>query len=193
MSMPPGAYSSSQAPRKENVPKGYEQFAINNYTPEQEKVFSQSAGLLDPNSQTARLAAGDQSMFGEMEAPALRQFNELSGGIASKFSGAGMGARKSSGFQNTMSSASQDFASQLQSKRLELRNNAIKDMMGMSEQFLGFRPQEKGLIQKPPKEKTQWGSMIGTGLGAVVGGVYGGPAGAQAGAAIGGAGGSLFD
>ncbi len=192
MGMPSGAYSSSQA-RKESVPEGYEQFAINNYTPEQERVFKQSESLIRPDSFTARIAAGDSGEFAAMEAPAMRQFNDLQGGLASKFSGMGMGGRSSSGFQNTMTSASQDFASQLQAKRLELRNKAIADMMGMSSQFLNFKPQEKGLIQKPPKEKTQWGSMIGTGLGAVVGGVYGGPAGAMAGSSIGGAAGGLFD
>ena len=192
-SMPQGAYSSSQAPRQESVPKGYKQFAINNYTPEQEQAFQGAGGLISPDSFTSRLARGDQSAFGEMEEPALRQFNDIQGGIASKFSGMGMGSRNSSGFQNSLTSAGQDFASQLQSKRMELRNNAIKDMMGMTSEFLGYRPQEKGLVQKPPKEKKQWGSMIGSGLGAVVGGVYGGPAGAMAGSSIGGAAGGLFD
>jgi hypothetical protein len=192
MGMPSGAYSSSQA-RKENIPEGYEQFAINNYTPEQERVFKQTESLIRPDSFMARLAAGDSGEFAAMEAPALRQFNEMQGGLASRFSGIGMGGRNSSGFQNTMTSASQDFASQLQAKRLELRNKAISDMMGMSSQFLNFKPQEKGLVQKPPVEKKQWGSMIGTGLGAVVGGVYGGPAGAMVGSSIGGAAGGLFD
>lgn len=193
--MPRGAYSSSQAPRKENVPKGYEQFSINNYTPEQERVFSNAEGLISPESFTSRLAAGDQSAFGEMEEPALRQFNDIQGGIASKFSGMGMGSRNSSGFQNSMTSAGQDFASQLQSKRMELRNKAIQDMMGMSSQFLGFKPQEKGLVEKPPKEEKKggWGSTLGSIGGGIVGGIYGGPAGAQLGMAGGGALGGMFD
>lgn len=192
MGMPSGAYSSSQA-RKENIPEGYEKFSVNNYTPEQERVFKASEGLIKPDSFTARLAAGDSGEFAAMEAPALRQFGEMQGGLASRFSGMGMGGRSSSGFQNTMTSASQDFASQLQSKRLELRNKAISDMMGMSSQFLNFKPQETGLLQKPPKEKKQWGSMIGSVGGGIIGGVYGGPAGAMAGSAAGGALGGMFD
>jgi len=155
-SMPRGAYSSNQAPRQEKTPSGYRQFAQNKYTPEQERVFGNSEGLISPDSFTSRLAQGDQSAFGEMEEPALRQFNDISGGLASKFSGMGMGSRNSSGFQNAMTSASQDFASQLQSKRLELRNQAIKDMMGMSKEFLNFEPQETGLVKKREKKPSYW-------------------------------------
>ena len=157
--MPTGAYSSSQA-RQQKVPSGYRQFAINQYTPEQESAFQGVGGLIDPNSFTSRLAKGDQSAFEEMEQPALRQFNDIQGGIASKFSGMGMGGRKSSGFQNALTSAGQDFASQLQAKRLELRNQAIRDMMGMSEQFLGFRPQDKGLVEKGKKPMPFWQQMM---------------------------------
>jgi hypothetical protein len=166
-SMPTGAYSSQQG-RKEKRPSGYRDYAINMYTPEQEQVFQQSQGLIDPNSFTSRLAKGDQSAFSEMEEPALRQFGDLQAGLASRFSGMGMGGQKSSGFQNALTSAGQDFASQLQAKRMELRNQAIKDMMGMSSQFLGFKPQEKGLVQKGPK-KPGWGEAIGTAFGVLPG------------------------
>jgi hypothetical protein len=187
-SMPLGAYSSNQAPRQQKRPSGYREFAINNYTPEQEQAFQGAGGLISPDSFTSRLARGDQGAFGEMEEPALRQFNDITGGLASKFSGMGMGSRNSSGFQNAMTSAGQDFASQLQSKRLELRNQAIKDMMGMTSEFLGYRPQEKGLVQKKQKQKSSWGSLIGAGLGAAGGAFFGNPMmGAQLGGAVGGA------
>jgi hypothetical protein len=187
-SMPRGAYSSSQAPREEKTPSGYRQFSQNMYTPEQEQVMQQSQSLFSPDSFTSRLAQGDQSAFDEMETPALQQFSGLQGNIASRFSGMGQGATRSSGFKNTMSQAGQDFASQLQSKRLELRNQAIKDMMGMTSEFLGYRPQEKGLVQKKQKQKTSWGSLIGAGLGAAGGAFFGNPMmGAQLGGAVGGA------
>lgn len=136
-------------PRKEKVPKGYSKGAINNYTPEQEQIFQQSAQQLGPGSYLSRLAGGDQSLYEEMEAPAHRQFNELQGGIASRFSGQGTGGRKNSGFQNTQNQAASNFAQDLQSKRMELRNTAIKDLMGMSDQFLNQRAQEKTLTEKP--------------------------------------------
>lgn len=177
--MPTGAYSSQQA-RKQKLPSGYREFAINQYTPEQEQAFQGASGLISPDSFTSRLARGDQSAFGEMEEPALRQFNDLQAGIASKFSGMGMGGQRSSGFQNALTSAGQDFASQLQAKRMELRNQAIKDMMGMSEKFLGFRPQEKGLVQKRQKGGG-WGEAVGTGFGILPGLATGDTAGAMKG------------
>lgn len=173
--MPTGAFSS----RQEKTPSGYRQFAQNKFDPLQEQVYSGAFGLLGPQSFTSRLAQGDQSAFGEMEEPALRQFNDITGGIASKFSGMGMGGRSSSGFQNALTSAGQDFASQLQSKRLELRNQAIKDMMGMSKEFLNFEPQETGLVKKRQKQPTwlQQGYLkasegLGRGLGMAATGGY---------------------
>jgi len=152
MGMPSGAYSSQQAPMKEKRPHGFQQFAINNYTPEQQRLFGDSFQHLGKDSYLNRLAMGDQSMFDEIEAPALRQFNQLQGGLASRFSGMGLGARKGSGFQNTMNAAAQDFAGQLQSQRSEMRNKAILDLMGLSNQLLNQRPQEKGYAEKPHKE-----------------------------------------
>ena len=155
MAMPPGAYSSKQPLMEEKRPHGFSKYAVNNYTPEQQKLFRQGFEHLDRDSYTSRLARGDQSQFEEMEAPALRQFNELQGGLASRFSGQGMGARKSSGFQNTSNAAASDFASQLQANRQELQRQAILDMMGMSDKLLNQRPQERGFVEKPHKET--WG------------------------------------
>ena len=166
--LPTGAFSS----RQEKTPSGYRQFAQNMYTPEQEQAYSGAFGMLGPDSFTSRLARGDQGAFAEMEAPAMQQFNALQGNISSRFSGMGQGARNSSGFQNTMSQAGQDFASQLQANRLQLRNQAIKDMMGMTSEFLGYRPQEKGLVNKRQKQPTwlqqgflQASKGLGQGLG----------------------------
>src|SRR5438445_13483210 len=91
--------------QKEKVPTGYRKGTINQFTPEQFQLLNQMIGQIGPNSYTSRLAGGDQSTFGEMEAPALQQFSGLMGGLASRYSGAGMGARRSSGFQNESSSA----------------------------------------------------------------------------------------
>src|ERR1700677_4482110 len=95
------------------APKG-SSFA-SNYTPQQQSLFENQFSHVDPNSYTSRLASGDQSMFQEIEAPALRQFNELQGQNASRFSGMGLGARRGSGFQNYQNQATSDFAQDLQS------------------------------------------------------------------------------
>jgi len=141
---------------------------------------------LGPESYLSRLAGGDQSLFNEIEAPALRQFSELQGGLASRFSGAGsFGARKSSGFQNTMSAAASNFAQDLQSQRQALQRQAIQDLMGFSNTILNQRPYERSLYEKPEKQPSGWGAAIGGGLGGVGGFLAGGPAGALKGAQLG--------
>ncbi len=138
--------------------KGYNVGQIQNFTPEMMDLFSQLMGQLGPDSFLSKLAGGDQSMFEEMEKPALRQFGELQGGLASKFSGMGMGGRRSSGFGNTMNQATSDFAQGLQSKRTDMRMNALKELMGMGNQLLGQKPYETTLTKKPP---SFWESLMG--------------------------------
>jgi len=169
------------------IPKGYKSGQLQQFTPEQMQLFSQLFGHVSPDSQTGRLASGDQSMFGEIEAPALRQFQELQGQLGSRFSGmGGLGARKSSGFQNTMNSAASNFAQELQSNRQNLMRQALQDLMGYSGELLGQRPQENFLIKK---QQNPWvdiaGKFAGAIPGAVAGYMTGGPAGAASGAASG--------
>jgi len=133
---------------KNKVPKGYQQGTIQNYTPQQMQLFESMFGNVGPNSYTSRLAQGDESLFNEMEAPAFRQFNELQGQNASRFSGMGMGARRGSGFQNQQNAATSNFAQDLQSRRQELQRNAIKDLMGMSSDLLEQRPSETFFTKK---------------------------------------------
>ena len=94
------------------------------------------------------LAGGDQSQFEQLEAPALKQFGALQGNIASRFSGMGAGARRSSGFQNTMNQATTDFAQQLQSQRMGLQQQAIRDLQGLSGSLLQQKPYEQFLTEK---------------------------------------------
>ncbi len=181
MTMPSGAYSSngsySNAPHqvRDQDPEGYSSYKLNTYTDPQMQLHGQQFGQVAPNSYLSRLAAGDTSEFSQMEKPALQQFNALQGNIASRFSGMGMGSRNSSGFQNQMSAASQDFAGQLQANRAKMRQQAIMDLMGLSNQILGQRPYEKGLAQEPHEEQGKalggWGSVIG-GVGGGIAGMY---------------------
>lgn len=152
---------------EESIPGGYREYKLNQFTPQQMELYDQLFQYLGPDSYLARLASGDESLFEEMEAPALRQFSELQGNIANRFSGAGMGGRRSSGFYNTMGKASSDFAQELASRRNQLRHQAIQDLMGMSHTLLGERPFEKGLIpkyQKPSREgggSSGWEQLLG--------------------------------
>ena len=135
----------------DKVPKGYKTGQVQQFTPEQLQLFQQLFSHVGPDSFLSKLASGDQSQFAEMEAPALRQFGELQGNIASRFSGMGQGGRHSSGFQNTMNAAAGDFAQRLQSQRLGLQNQAVQDLIGMSNQLLNQRPYDRQLIKKAPQ------------------------------------------
>ncbi len=185
-----GFKSSMGAGQTGNViPKGYKAGQLQNFSPEQMDLFQRLFGQVGPNSNLSRLAGGDQSQFEQLEAPALKQFNELQGNVASRFSGMGSGARKSSGFQNSLTGATSDFAQQLQSQRMQIQRQALSDLMGMSESLLNQRPQENFLIQK--QQKLSFSSQLfGAGLpiaGAAIGGAFGGPVGAQIGGSVGSA------
>jgi hypothetical protein len=127
---------------------GYKAGQLQNFTPEQMQLFQQLFSNVGPDSYTSRLAGGDQSIFNEIEQPAMKQFSELQGNLASRFSGMGSGARKSSGFQNTSNQAASDFASQLQSQRQGLQRQAIQDLFGMSNDLLNQRPYQQFLYEK---------------------------------------------
>lgn len=176
------------------TPSGYRAGQMQNFTPEQMQLFQQMFSQTSPESFTSRLAGGDQSQFEQMEAPAMRQFNEMQGGLASRFSGMGAGARKSSGFQNTSTAATSNFAQDLQSKRQELQRQAIQDLMGMSNTLMGQRPYDQFMVGKKKKEPSGFGGILGALGGGAAGffGSGGNPQMAMAGAQMGQQFGSQF-
>lgn len=185
-------YGSSGSRGPTGKVAGYKVGQLQQYTPEQMDLFRSLFSHVGPDSYLSRLAGGDEGLFAEMEEPALRQFSGIQGGLASRFSGMGMGARRSSGFQNTSTQAGADFASDLQSRRQELQRQAIKDLMGMSSDLLGQRPYEQFLYEK---KKPFWQQLLGGALpvaGAAIGGAFGGPAGAMVGGQVGSAAGNAF-
>jgi hypothetical protein len=149
--------ANSARPHFNDKTKGYKTGYVDQYTPEQHELLARGIENVGPDSTTARMAAGDESMFNQIEAPALKQFSELQGGMASRFSrGAGQGAlgnRNSSGFRNSMNQAGMDFAGDLQSKRQGLMRQATMDLHDMSQQLLSNRPYERTMTQK---EKPWW-------------------------------------
>ena len=142
---------------------GYKVGQLQQFDPQQMELYQRGYSQVSPDSYTSRLANGDQSLFDQMEEPAMRQFNGLQGNIASRFSAGGGGAgamsgRRSSAFQNTMSAASNNFASDLASRRQGLQRQAIMDLQSMSNSLLGQRPNEQFLIQ--PNEKQSFGQQM---------------------------------
>jgi hypothetical protein len=179
--------------QKEKIPSGYKKASLQNFTPEQMQLFGQLFGHLGPDSFLSKLAGGDQATFDEVEKPALQQFAGLQEGIANKFSGAGLGGRRSSGFQNAQTSAAGQFAQQLQSQRQSLQQQALSDLMGHSNMLLGQKPFENAFVKKDQGGGSGggWGALAGGVLGAGVG-LLGGPIGAMQGAQLGYGVGSQF-
>ena len=152
---------------------GYSTGTMQQFTPEQMQLFQNMFSQIGPNSQVSRMAGGDQSMFEQLEKPAMQQFQGLQGQLGSRFSGMGQGSRNSSGFQNTANQATQDFASQLQSQRMGLQRQAMMDLSGMSNQLLGQRPYENFIGQTPLSYGQQLGLTGIEALGHVAGGWLG--------------------
>jgi len=140
-----------------------------------------------------RASGGTPEYWEANENQAKRQFGEFQGSTSSRYSGEGSGARRSSGFQNTMTRGSQDFAESLQAKRSEMQEAAIEQLLKYSSSLMGIDSSESQLIDKKKKKNKWWQNALGIGLpvaGAAVGGYLGGPVGAsmgtEAGAKFGG-------
>jgi hypothetical protein len=151
----------------DKIPSGYKGGKIQQMDDRQIELMNQLYPHLSPDSYLSRLAGGDEGLFEEMERPALRQFGGLMGNLASQFSGQGMGARRSSTFQNATYQAGSDFAQQLQAKRQGLSRQALKDLFEMSNQLMGQRPYERTLTKK---QESPWAGIFGK-LGGVVPGL----------------------
>lgn len=162
-------------------PSGYNVGQLQQMTPEQMEFLQHLMGQLGPDSFLSKIIGGDESFWEQLEAPAMKQLGQMQGDLASRFSGAGMGARHGSGFQNAVGQQAADFAQNLQSQRLGLRMQALRDLMGMGNQLLQNRPYEQYLA--PKQEKPNY-------LAQITGKVAGGIPGAIAGYASGGWGGA---
>jgi hypothetical protein len=155
--------SSSKVP-------GYHQRQVSTLDPQQQELFSLlfgglKGGLGGGLEHLSKLASGDQSYFGQLEAPALRQFGALQGNLASRFSGMGTGARRSSGFGNATSSAGQQLSESLQSQRMGLQQNAISQLLGLSGSLLGRQNFENVMVPKQQSGLQQLLASLGGGVG----------------------------
>lgn len=145
---------------------GFKQGQMNNFSPDQMQLFQSLFSHVSPDSQTSRLAMGDQSMFNDIEAPQMRQFNQQIGNLASRFTGLGgqgsLSSRRGSGFQNALGQQSSNFSQDLQSQRQQLQRQALMDLMGMSNSLMNQKPYENFLIE--PKQKSSFLQQLIGGL-----------------------------
>ena len=157
---------------------GYKQISLPNKSPQQMDLFNMGAGGLqgfpDVLKNLMKMAqGGSEESWGQLEAPALRQFGELQGQIASRFSGMGMGNRRSSGFQNALGGAGADLTERLQAQRMGLQNQAQRQLMGLYENLMGQDLNTNYLV---PKKTPWWQSALAglTGAGSQALGTFGG-------------------
>lgn len=184
---------------------GYQQLSVPKMSQQGQdiwqKLYSGSQGGVGSSLQgLSDIAGGDQSKFAELEAPAQRQLQEMQGGIASRFSGMGSGARRSSGHQNTQTGAAVDLAERLQGQRLGLQQNAWKQLLGIHSDLMANPTHESFLMKEKQPAWQKWlgaslpwiGGAAGAGLGFMGGGPAGAMTGAQIGSQIGGYGSKGF-
>lgn len=154
-------------PQRQGSVGQYDVMTQPRFTPEQMQLFSQMLGMASPSSFTGRLAQGDEGLFSQLEAPAERQFSQALGGLGSRFSGMGTGARSSSGMALAGAGLGTDLAQSLQAQRLGLQRQAIGDLMGMGRELLGTSPYNSFLM---PKARPWWQeALLGGAQGAAEG------------------------
>lgn len=160
----------------------YQQLQVSTKDPRAMELYGQISQALSPHLGGAvqglgQLAAGGTpEQWQQLEAPALRQYQQLVGGIGARYSGLGMGAQKSSAFQNELSGSAADLAERLQGQRMGLQQNALNQLLSLYQSLIGADTFENAFL---PKKKPFWQELIGSlapGVGAA-GSQFGGMAG----------------
>lgn len=164
------SFSSGGASGTQNI-AGHDLKQIPNYTPQMMQLFQSLLGGAQQGaprglSFLSQLAGGDESAFADLEAPAYAAFNKSLGQIGSRFSQ--FGAQDSSAFQNALSGAGGQLAQNLQSQRADYRLNAIKELLGNSQQLLGQKPYEN-VLTRQEDNGFDFGDILGKALPALIG------------------------
>lgn len=145
---------------------GYNQVQFPTKSPEQMDIFKQLMGGSGGNIQSilqqlkGLSGGGSEEDWSQLEAPAMRQFGQMQGDIASRFSGLGSGARHSSGFKNSLRGASTDLAERLQSQRLGIQGNARDQLLSLYSALLGQDVQPQTAFM--PKQQSFWKQLLGS-------------------------------
>lgn len=143
---------------------GYRNVNIPSKSPQQMDIFRQLMGGAQGGVQgslgdlSSLAGGGDEESWQKLEAPALRQFGQLQGNISSRFSGMGSGARRSSGFQNTVGGAGTDLAERLQSNRMGLQQSAQQQLLSLYQNLLGEHLSDNAFLSK---KKPFWQELVG--------------------------------
>jgi hypothetical protein len=158
------------------VPSGYGMYSLPTMGGGQKDIyemlksqFMQGGG--DIYQRLFGMAKGDQDLFNQLEAPAIRQFQQqIAPGIAQRYAGSGIGS--SSGMQNALAGAAGNLAENLQGQRMGLMQQSMHDVLHLGDMLLGSPTQQFGLVQKQ-NLMNQLMQLLGAGV-SQAGGIYGG-------------------
>lgn len=141
---------------------GYNQVSTPTMSPEQMQLFSSMMGGSAPgissglNNMSQMAQGGSPEFWEQLEQPAWNDFNKAQGQLASRFSGMGMGGRKSSGFSNASGGMAGEFSQKLQSRRMQMQQQAIKDLLGLGRELFSKDSYDTQFI---PQKKSFWEEM----------------------------------
>ena len=134
-----------------NIP-GYRVKEIPTMGPQQKSIYDILFGAVQPNlgpgiSQLGQLARGAPGAFKDLEAPALRQFQQITAPRLAEAQTAG-GRGLSSGYLNRLTQAGQDFAQNLQSQRLGLQQNALAQLLGLGQNLMNTQTSQPFITKR---------------------------------------------
>jgi hypothetical protein len=158
------------------IPSGYEQYSLPGMGQPNREIFDMLKGQFmqgggDVFKNLLSLAKGDTSAMQGLEKYGMDVFQQqIAPGIAQRYAGSGIGS--SSGMQNAIAGAGGNLASQLQSKRTDLMQQSMRDVLGLGNMLLGTPTEHFGLVQKENILRDIM-QLLG-GAGAQIGGMFGG-------------------
>jgi hypothetical protein len=94
------------------------------------------------------------------------------------------GSGRSSGLNNAIAGGVQGLGESLMARREDTQERALRDFLNLSQQLIGTRENEYGLMQKPRSGASRFFDFAAPAAGMAIGGFLGGPAGAAAGGSL---------
>lgn len=133
------------------IPSGYGQYSLPTMGGDQKDIYNMlktqfKGGAGDIYQKLFGMAQGQGDIFNQMEVPARRGLEQELGNIGMQFGLSG--SNKSSGFQNAIAGAGQNFAENLYGQRAGLMQKSMSDVMNLGNMLLGTPTEQFGLYQK---------------------------------------------
>ena len=115
----------------------------------QQMLAGTSQGLPQSYDFLTRLLSGDESIYRELEAPALRQFQEqIVPGLAERYTAMGEGGQGSSAYQQQLAAAGGRLAQELAGQRTGYRMSALDRLLQQAGQTMRTSPYD--LVPRTP-------------------------------------------